>query len=252
MDFPSDRLEGRCVVVTGAASGIGFATSLLAASRGASVIAGDRDATGLTGLATEAVAVSAEVTTVRCDVSDPDAVAALFAAATRTGTPLRGVAHCAGIAGDRPFDELTLDDWQRVIGVNLTGSFLVAHAAARAMAPEGGSVVLVGSGVTNTPSAGLAHYTASKSGVIGLARSLAKELGGRAIRVNTVSPGAVDTPLLRSRMPAERVAERSRDALLGRLGTPQDVALLIGFLLGDQSGWITGQTFNVNGGSAMT
>jgi NAD(P)-dependent dehydrogenase (short-subunit alcohol dehydrogenase family) len=250
MDFPSDRLDDRCVVVTGGGSGIGFATALLAAHRGAQVVAADLDANGLARLAGEAT--SFKVTTVRCDVSDAEAVAELFAVAAGTGKPLGGLANCAGITADRPFDELEPEHWHQVLGVNLTGSYLTARAAALAMGSDGGSIVLVGSGTTNTPQAGLAHYTASKAGVIGLARSLAKELGGRGIRVNTVSPGPVDTPLLRARMSDEVVAERSRTALLGRLGRPQDVALMIGFLLGDQSSWITGQTFNVNGGTAMT
>ncbi|MGH3760084.1 SDR family NAD(P)-dependent oxidoreductase [Actinophytocola sp.] len=255
MDFPSDRLDGRCVVVTGAGSGIGFATGLLAAGRGASVVAADLDADGLAELAAaaaEAFPASLEVTTVRCDVADAGSVGELFAAVAGTGTPLRGLANCAGITGDQPFDELSPEHWQHVLGVNLTGSYLVARAAVRAMDQDGGSIVLVGSGTTNTPAAGLAHYIASKAGVIGLARALAKELGGRGIRVNTVSPGPVDTPLLRARMSDEVVAERSRTALLGRLGRPQDVALMIGFLLSDQSSWITGQTINVNGGTAMT
>lgn len=248
MDFASDSLEGRCVVVTGAASGIGFATSLLAARRGAAVVAGDRNTDALAVLKKE----DASVTTVECDVSDVSSVAKLFGAAEGTGRQLRGVANCAGITGDVPFDDMTLDDWNRVVGVNLSGSFLVAHAAVAAMPPEGGSIVLVSSGTTNTPRAGLAHYTATKSGVIGLVRALATEMGGRSIRVNAVSPGAVDTPLLRARMSGKTLQDRSRSALLGRLGMPQDVALMIGFLLGDQSSWITGQTFNVNGGSAMT
>lgn len=252
MDFPTDRLDGRCVVVTGAASGIGFATSLLTASRGGTVVAGDRDPDGLADLAKQAAAASLELTTVRCDVSEVDSVGELFATARETGKPLRGLANCAGITGDRPFDDLSPEQWRHVLGVNLTGSYLVAQAGARAMTPDGGSIVLVGSGTTNTPAAGLAHYTASKAGVIGLARSLAKELGGRGIRVNTVSPGPVDTPLLRARMPEDVVARRSRDALLGRLGRPQDVALMIAFLLGDQTSWVTGQTINVNGGTAMT
>jgi 3-oxoacyl-[acyl-carrier protein] reductase len=248
MEFASDRLDGRCVVVTGGGSGIGFATSLLTAGRGATVVAADRDADGLARLAAE----SPDVITVQCDVSDPDSVGELFAAAAGTGKPLRGLANCAGITADRPLDDLTPEHWARVLGVNLTGSYLVARAAALAMRTDGGSIVLVGSGTTNTPTAGLAHYTASKAGVIGLSRALAKELGGRGIRVNTVSPGPIDTPLLRARMSDEVVAERARTALLGRLGRPQDVALAIGFLLGDQSGWITGQTINVNGGTAMT
>jgi 2-hydroxycyclohexanecarboxyl-CoA dehydrogenase len=250
MDFPSERLDGRCVVVTGGGSGIGLATGVLAASRGASVVAADRDPDGLADLA--AAAEGLDVTTVVCDVSDADAVDELFAAAAAAGKPVRGLANCAGITADRPFDDLDPEHWHQVLSVNLTGSYLLARAATRAMGSDGGSIVLVGSGTTNTPQAGLAHYIASKGGVIGLSRALAKELGGRGIRVNTVSPGPVDTPLLRARMSAEVVAERSRMALLGRLGRPQDVALMIGFLLSDQSGWITGQTINVNGGTAMT
>lgn len=245
-------LAGTSVVVTGGASGVGRATALLAARSGARVVAGDRNDDALAELGKDAASEGLEIVPSQLEVTDEDSVRRFVALGNATDN-LRGAVCAAGIAPGRPALEMSLAEWNQTIEVNLTGAFLVAREAARVMAAQdkGGSIVTVSGSNAVTGHANLAHYTASKAGVIGLTKSLALELGKYQIRVNSASPGAVNTPLYWSKLTSEESRELVAKYPLARIGEPEDLARCIGFLLSDLSPWITGQTIHVNGGMVM-
>jgi NAD(P)-dependent dehydrogenase (short-subunit alcohol dehydrogenase family) len=254
-DLQSHRiagLAGTSVVVTGAASGVGLATSLLAARSGARVVAGDWNSRALGDLAVAAAAEGLDIECRPLDVSDPAGVGALMAS-TVGAAPLWGVVSCAAIAPETGFLDLPLEEWNRVLAVNLTGSFLVAREAASILVRQGGggSIVNVTAGNAVTGSPRRAHYTAAKAGLNALTKTMAHELGPHAIRVNAVAPGAVDTPLARSIVAPEVAAERATHYPIARMGVPDDLAATIGFLLSRLSPWMTGQVIHVNGGMIM-
>jgi len=217
-------VAGKRVVVTGAARGIGAALAAELRSRRAEAITLD--------LAEGADAV--------CDVSDPDQVAGVFAAAGA----IDGLVNCAALlVGRRAYDEIDLDEWDRMFAVNVRGSFLCARAAAAAMAGRGGSIVNVASETAVTGSHGFVHYVASKGAVIGMTRALANELGPRGIRVNCVAPGFTPTPgsgVLGAYDPSRTP--------LGRVMRPDDLLGTFCYLLSDDAAFVSGQTLLVNGG----
>jgi 3-oxoacyl-[acyl-carrier protein] reductase len=231
------RLAGKVVIITGAGSGIGRATLARFITEGAQTVAAD--------LKLEATGAALDVVT---NVADEASVAALVAAVTERFGHLDAVAHFAGITRDGLADTMTLDQWNAVLTVNLTGSFLIAQATARAMA-EGGSIVL-----TSSRSAygniGQANYAASKAGVIGLTRTLALEYGKRGIRVNAIAPGFIETPM--TSVVPDKIRDRAIAATpLRRTGGPDEVASVALFLASADSSYITGQTINVDGGRTV-
>jgi 3-oxoacyl-[acyl-carrier protein] reductase len=217
-------VQGKRVVVTGAARGIGAALAAELRSRGAEAITLD-------------VAPGADTV---CDVSDPDQVAGAFADAGA----IDGLVSCAALlVGRRAYDEIDLDEWDRMFAVNVRGSFLCARAAAAAMGDRGGSIVNVASETAVTGSHGFVHYVASKGAVIAMTRALANELGPRAIRVNCVAPGFTPTPgsgVLGAYDPTRTP--------LGRVMRPDDLLGTFCYLLADDSAFVSGQTLLVNGG----
>jgi 3-oxoacyl-[acyl-carrier protein] reductase len=217
-------LEGKRVVVTGGARGIGAALAAELRARGATAITAD-------------VAAGADV---RCDVSDADQVSATFAALG----DVDGLVNCAALlVGRKAYDEIDLDEWDRMFAVNVRGSFLCARAAAAAMADRGGSIVNVASETAVTGSHGFVHYVASKGAVIAMTRALANELGARGVRVNCVAPGFTPTPgsqVLGSYDPSRTP--------LGRVMRPDDLLGTFCYLLSDDSAFVSGQTLLVNGG----
>ena len=217
-------VRGKRVVVTGAARGIGAALAAELRSRGAVAITVD----------------AAEGADAVCDVSDPDQVAGVFADAGA----IDGLVNCAALlVGRRAYDEIDLDEWDRMFAVNVRGSFLCARAAAAAMADRGGSIVNVASETAVTGSHGFVHYVASKGAVMAMTRALANELGLRGIRVNCVAPGFTPTPgsgVLGAYDPSRTP--------LGRVMRPDDLLGTFCYLLSDDAAFVSGQTVLVNGG----
>jgi NAD(P)-dependent dehydrogenase (short-subunit alcohol dehydrogenase family) len=254
-------VRGQTVLVTGAGSGIGAAVVLRAARLGATIAAVDVDAGRLERIAADAAQAGAqEVLTLAADIRCEDAVeGVLRRCLERLGAPTAVLAN-AGIEVSGASDELPLADWTKTLEVNLTGTFLTARHAIRALvgAGLGGSVVC-----TSSPSAFVgfagghnAAYAASKGGISALIRSLALDYASVGIRVNGVVPGATDTPLLTVSVPAEertelreRIIERARQQVpLGRLGTPDEVANAVLWLWSDAASYVTGSHLVVDGG----
>ncbi len=232
-----DRLVGTVAVVTGGASGIGAACAVRLAAEGAIV-------------ATVDIADGVDYVV---DVRDEAAIEAAFADVVGTHGRLDAVVHAAGVAGGGPVHLLEQDEWDRVVDINMKGTYLVdKHAAIHMLAAGRGSIVNISSieGLEGTE--GGSAYNASKGGVVTLTKSMAIDYGRKGIRVNCICPGGIDTPLLRDIVAApglERYRDAMRDAhLLGRFGRPEEIAAAAAFLASDDASFITGHSLVVDGG----
>jgi NAD(P)-dependent dehydrogenase (short-subunit alcohol dehydrogenase family) len=237
----------RSAVITGAGSGIGRATALRLAENGYHVAVLDRDQQQAEDTSAQIKENGGQSTVGVLDVSDPDQVEAAFAALPFT--TLDALVNNAGIREIRGFDELTTQEWYRVIDVNLHGTFHCVKAAAGMLRAAQGSVVNVSSvaGLMGVP--GRVAYTASKHAVIGLTKALAAEFGPDNVRVNAVCPGVIETPLTESYFGDEQIVRGLRSVhTLGRWGTPEEIASVIGFLCGPESSFCTGAVFTADGG----
>ncbi|MBK8482217.1 MAG: 3-oxoacyl-ACP reductase FabG [Proteobacteria bacterium] len=245
----SKDLEGRTALVTGGAQGIGLETAKLLAAAGARLAICDLAESGEAALQ----AVGGTAAYFRCDVSDADAVERTVAAVVERFGTLDILVNNAGIAIDGLLLRLKREDWARTLDINLSGAFYFCKAAARHLlkARSGGRIVNISSVVGEQGNAGQVAYSASKAGLIGLTRSLARELAGRGVTVNAVAPGFIAT-----RMTDDHVQGENRERLvaaipLGRIGEPRDVADAVRFLCGPGAAYITGQVLRVNGGLYM-
>ena len=250
---PSQRLNGKSIIVTGAASGIGRGIALRAYNEGARVALLDRNGPLLDTVVEELNGLSDKVMVAECDLIDAKKAANTIAQVTSRLDGLDGIVCSAGITKRSNALDCSLGDWNEIIAINLTGTFACAQAAAQLMYDAGrkGSIVTISStlALTGQPS-GIA-YAASKAGVIAATKSMAIDLGKAGIRCNSIAPGIVDTPLARGAMTAEYVAASGERTALRRVAQPDDIAPAACFLLSDEAGWITGQTIHVNGGSYM-
>lgn len=246
----SEGLRGRVAVVTGAASGIGAAVAHRLRDAGVHVAALDTAfASGHGG--GRSAASEDEGLSVRCDVGDAAAVeAAVARAALELGPPTLAV-HAAGVTRDAMHWKLAPADWDLVLRVNLSGAFHLLRAVAPHLrAARAGSVVLVGSINGLRGKVGQTAYAASKAGLVGLAKSAARELGPSGARVNVVAPGLTDTPMTAGLAPEWR-AKALAETALGRIASADDIAATIVFLLTNAACHVTGQVLNVDGGQAM-
>ena len=245
-------MTGKIAVVTGGSRGIGRAICLELARRGAKVAfsyAGNTAAAEDT--LAELRALGTEARAVQGSVADPAAVKALMDTAVRELGGLHILVNNAGITRDNLAMMLKEEDFDAVIETNLKGAFLCMKAAARPMMKaKYGRIINLSSVVALRGNPGQINYCASKAGLIGMTKSLAKELGGRGITVNAVAPGYIATDMTAA------LPEAAREAMLssspaGRPGTPEDVAAAVAFLAGEEAGYITGQVLQVDGGMAM-
>ncbi len=243
-------LQGKVLLVTGAASGIGRAIALLAAQEGASVLASDRDTAGEATV--EAVrAGGGNAVFLAADVTRPEDGQRLVAGAVERFGRLDVAVNNAGIAGQgSATHELPDDAWQQVIDVNLSGVFYGMKPQLRQMlAQGGGAIVNLASILGQVGMAGTSAYTAAKHGVVGLTQAAALEYAARGIRINAVGPGFIQTPLIRriEEDPARQAAIVAQHPI-GRLGLPQEVAELVVWLASDRASFVTGAYYPVDGG----
>ncbi len=240
-------LQGKVAIVTGAGKGIGKGIVLALAHEGCSVVVSDIDEAGCAETAREVEALGVKALCVPCDVSSRAAVENLFKQTLEAFGKIDIAVNNAGIYPSVSLADMTEDDWDQVIDVNLKSVFLCAKEAAKAL-PEGGRIISISSIASFVGFDGLAHYCASKSGINGLTRVLALELAPRKITVNAVAPGAIDTPGLNRDMTEKEKQQTLPLIPLGRLGQPADIASMVVFLASDKASYITGQTIVVDGG----
>jgi 3-oxoacyl-[acyl-carrier protein] reductase len=244
-------LKGKKAIVTGAGRGIGRAICLRLAELGADVAVADVLADGAAAVAAEVASKGRKSTAIACDVSSPDEVATMFEKAVADLGGCDILVNNAGITRDNLIARMSDEEWDSVMRVNLGGAFNCSRVAARYfMKQRGGAILNISSVVGIMGNAGQVNYSASKAGVIGLTKSLAKELASRGVRVNAIAPGFIDTDMTRA------LPEKAREALasaipLRRLGEADDVAGLAAFLVSDAAGYITGQVIKVDGGMVM-
>lgn len=246
-------LASRRVLVTGAAAGIGLATSRCLLGAGAAVVMCDVDADRLRSAASELARSGGSP---HCIVADLGTASEIERAAAEAGV-LDGLVNCAGIYPVTPALELTADEWDRVLTLNLRAPFLLSTAVARRMiaAGRGGSIVNVSSTASTLARPGIAHYGASKAGLNQLTRVLAVELAPHRIRVNAVLPGVIATDTVKQTLadPAARAEMQAKQARIpmGRLGEPEEIAELVAFLLSDAASYTTGGLFTADGGFSL-
>jgi 2-hydroxycyclohexanecarboxyl-CoA dehydrogenase len=248
--FPAERTA----VVTGAASprGIGRATADRLARDGWAVAIVDLDPDAAAAAAAEiADARGAQVLGVGADVSDQASVVAAIDTVEAGLPPIVGLANLAGISSPTEFMDETVEGWDRVFAVNMRGTFLVTQRVLRGMIERRLGRVVSVSSVSAQRGGGTyskVAYSASKAAILGFTRALAREMGQHNITVNAVAPGPVDTDIMGGALTEERKAAMSADVLMGRVGQKEEVAALLAYLLGEDAGWITAATYDINGG----
>jgi 3-oxoacyl-[acyl-carrier protein] reductase len=243
--------DGKVAVVTGASRGIGREIAMHFAAKDAKVVCLATTEDGANRTAGDIYAANGKAFPFACDVSDTEQVERLFEKITQEiGTPAILVNN-AGVTRDTLMLRMKDEDWDKVIDVNLKGAFLCIRAVSRAMMKARyGRIINISSVVGLGGAAGQANYAASKAGLIGLTKSVAKELGSRGITCNAVAPGFIETDMTGD-LPAEFREYVTKNAPAGRLGTPTDIAPAVAFLASEEAGYITGQTLVVDGGLTL-
>ena len=247
------RLEGRIALVTGGSRGIGAAVCRRLASEGATVAvnyAGNEAAAA--DVVSAIVADGGTAQALRADVSDPASCATLVDSVIAEFGRIDILVNNAGITRDGLLVRMSDDDWDAVISTNLSGAFYMTRTAARhMMKARAGSIINISSVVGVMGNAGQANYASAKAGLIGLTKTVARELASRGVRANVVAPGFIATDMTDALPAAARDAATAAISL-GRLGSPEDIAACVAFLASDDASYITGQTIAVDGGMSFS
>jgi 3-oxoacyl-[acyl-carrier protein] reductase len=245
------ELTGKVALVTGAAQGIGKAIALLLARNGADLVVSDINLEKAQETAREIQAIERKALAVKVDVANLEDVERMVQAGLQQFHQIDILVNNAGIARDKLILRMTEEDWDVVLDVNLKGTFNCTKAVIRHMLKQkSGKIVSIASVVGEMGNAGQANYSASKAGVIGFTKTIAREFAQRGINVNAIAPGYIETPMTDA-LP-EKVKEELKQMIpMGRLGRPEDIAEAVLFLVSASSNYITGQVLNVNGGIYM-
>lgn len=251
--FTSEALAERVVLVTGASRGIGAAIAKACAATGADVAVGYLSGDEGAMRTVEAVrSLGRRSRAFKADVTDPQAVERMVSATLEEFGRIDALVNNAGIMPESSSTEMTLDEWRRVIDVDLTGAFICTQAVLPTMLGQAsGSIVMIASRIGQIGFAGLSHYSAAKAGLLGLTKSLAKELGPKGIRVNAVAPGVTITEMAAEVMEGEVGMKRLAELPAGRFASAEEVADSVVFLLSDAAALFHGQTLCPNGGGHM-
>jgi 3-oxoacyl-[acyl-carrier protein] reductase len=245
------ELLGKVALVTGGAQGIGRAIALLLAQKGADIVVSDINLEKAEGTAKEIEAIGRRAMAIRTDVANTNDVEHMVQAVLEKFGQIDILVNNAGIARDKLILRMTEEDWDAVLNVNLKGTFNCTKAVIRHMSKQRkGKIVNIASVVGEMGNAGQANYSASKAGVIGFTKTMAREFAQRGINVNAIAPGYIETPMT-DVLPEKTKAELRRMIPMERLGRPEDVAEAVLFLVSEVSSYITGQVLNVNGGIYM-
>ncbi|WP_166903986.1 SDR family NAD(P)-dependent oxidoreductase [Mycobacterium sp. DL440] len=243
----------RVAVVTGGGSGLGRSIAIRLAADGKHVAVLDLNAEAAGKVAAEIEAAGGRAIALGADVSDEDAVAQVFDSVRTQLDPVGILVTSAAISGFTRLDKITLDQWNRYLAVNLTGTFLCIRTALEDMVPaQWGRIITISSAAGQKGAQGQAHYSAAKGGVIALTKTVALDYASKGITANTVPPFAIETPMLREqqaagKLPLDKYLNQAIPA--GALGRPEDVAAACSFLAAEDAGYITGQVIGVNGGA---
>jgi len=245
------RLEGRVSLVTGASRGIGRAIARALALEGATVFVGARDEGRLAEVVRECADAGGTAVALVLDVSDRTSVDAALQKILEAQGRVDHLVNNAGITRDNLLLRMKKEEWDQVLATNLTGTYLCTQAVLKPMLKQrSGRIVNVTSVVGLTGNAGQANYAASKAGIIGFTKAVAREVASRSITVNAVAPGFIDTDMTAA------MTDKARESLissipLGRVGRPEDIASAVAFLVSDAAAYITGQVLGVDGGFHM-
>ncbi len=245
------KLAGKVALVTGAAQGIGKAIALLLARNGADVIASDINLEKANETAQEVQALGRRSLAIQVDVARLDDVEKMVEAIVAQFGQIDILVNNAGIARDKLILRMTEEDWDAVLNINLKGTFNCTKAVVRHMSKrKNGKIVNIASVVGEMGNPGQGNYAASKAGVIGFTKTIAREFAQRGINVNAIAPGYIETPMTDA-LPDKVKEELRRLIPMDRLGKPEDVAEAVLFLVSESANYITGQVLNVNGGIYM-
>ena len=245
------KLNGKVAVVTGAAQGIGKAVAILLARNGADMVVSDVNLEKAGETAKEIEAIGRKAMAIRVDVAHLGDVEQMVDAVLEGFGRIDILVNNAGITRDKLILRMTEEDWDAVLSINLKGTFNCTKAVVKQMSKQrSGKIVNIASVSGEMGNAGQANYSASKAGVIGLTKTIAREFAQRGINVNAVAPGYIQTPMTET-LPDKVKEELRRMIPLERLGLPEDVAEAVLFLVSETSSYITGQVLNVNGGIYM-